>query len=136
MRIALSVVLSAAALFLECSALGQPRKSSATNSYDLDVTVSHIGSRELRMLITIGTEEPFKLSATSGRQQAEITGVLHFKEGKFLLDFTLVDPGGTTAASGYPLELGKLVGYKNYGSILFRHVTFKLERHKGAFSGP
>lgn len=133
MRIASSVVLSSAALFVECYALGQPPSLSGTNSYDLAVTVSHAGSRELSMLITIGTEEPFKLSATSGRQHAEISGILHLKQGKFLLDFTLIEPGGTSAASGYPLELGKLVGYKNYDGIVYRHVSFKLQRHEVLF---
>ena len=133
MRIALSVVLSVVALFLECYALGQPMTPLGTNSYDLEVTVSRPGSRELSMLITIGTEEPFKLSATTGRQQTEIAGVVHLEQGKFLLDFRLSGPGGTSAANGYPLELGKAVGWKSYGGVVYRRVIFKLQKHEARF---
>ena len=138
MGIALSVVLSAAVLLTGLCAQGQPAPSSQTNSFDLEVTVGHPGSREFGVRITIRTEESFKLIATTGERQAEISGLLHFRQqGKFMLDFTLVEAGigyTNTSSSGMILELDKPVRFSRIGGIVHTKIFVKLQRHESRFA--
>jgi hypothetical protein len=101
----------------------------------LEVTVRHLGSREFSVRIAICIEESFKLIATTGERQAEISGLLHFRQGKFLLDFTLVEAGiGKMSSSGLILELDKPVGFSRIATIVHTRIFVKLQRHESRFA--
>jgi len=130
MRFALAVALGAALVLAVGHAQGQAASSPVTNSFDLEVTLdSPFSTGEFSMLTTIRADEPFRLSATTEGQQREISGVLHCRHGKFLLDLTVVEPGVSGTSSGLELQLGKPTGEGLVASFVFLHII-KLQSHQ------
>src|SRR5689334_13194976 len=107
MRLAL-VIAFGAALYLAQADAQDPQSSTDTNFSDLEVSLdkSFIPG-ELSMLVTIRPECPFNLSTTTAGVERKISGVLHWRDGKFLLDFTSVEPGWSDTAKGLELKLDK-----------------------------
>jgi hypothetical protein len=82
------------------------------------------------MLITLQPEYQFKVSTTTEGLERGISGVLHCRQGKFLLDLTIVDSGVSDTIKGLKLELDKPTAGGGYGSGLSYLRVIRIQRHK------
>jgi hypothetical protein len=81
------------------------------------------------MLTTIRNDRAFELSGTDGERQNKISGVLHVRDGKFLLDISVAEPGMTDTYNSLPLQIGKPWTGGPVASFVFMRVI-TLRRHE------
>src|SRR5579872_3698309 len=116
MRVA-RLILFGAALFLARAGAQDHPSSADTNLFDLEVSLDASSSpREFSMLIAIRPEYPFDMSTATEGVERKISGMLHWRDGKFLLDLTSVEPGWSSTVKGLELGLDKPVVGGGFGS--------------------
>jgi len=130
MRLA-PVFFFGAALFLAQADAQDQGSLTDTNFFDLEVSLdASFIPGELSMLITVRPEYPFNLSTATAGVERGISGVLHWRHGKVLLDLTAVGPGWSSAAKGLELELDKPIVGGGYGSGVSYLSVIRVQRHK------
>ena len=114
----------------QADAQDQP-SSPDTNLFDLEVSLdASFSPREFSMLITIRPECPFNMSTATEGVERSISGVLHWQDGKLLLDLASVEPGWSGTVKGLKLQLDNPSSGGGFGSGVSYLQIIRVQRHK------
>ena len=127
MEIALALMLGAA-VGLAPAYAGEQRVSTETNWFDLEVSLDSAPA-EFTMLVTIRPEHSFRLNTTAEGMERGMSGMLHYRHGKFTVDLEVREPGMSDNVTGLELQLGKPTAEGGYSSLTYLRVI-KLVRHE------